>query len=304
MNDELYGLFRRNFPMIVREEAVARGILAHEGNRVLEKRDADGALIGTAVVNGNAILMLCVDEGFRRQGIGTELLRLAEEAILQAGHREVVIGVGFDYLMPGVPTSRRYAPAVNERLCAGLDDSACAFFEKRGYVHSWDCNCFDMRFPLDEFPGAPCRVGGAIDGVTYRWAAPEELDRVCACTDDACPDFTPYYRNPHFYDEHSRDRVLVAAVGQDIVGTLVVSLETEGKGLGSIGCTTVRRDHQGRHIAANLVTIATAHLRESGMAEAYLGYTYSGLDYLYGLAGYRICVYYMMARKGFKTNEG
>lgn len=33
------------------------------------------------------------------------------------------------------------------------------------------------------------------------------------------------------------------------------------------------------------------------MHNAFLGYTYSGLDRLYGRAGYRICVYYFMAKK-------
>ena len=304
MNDELYRLFRRNFPMIVREEAVVRGILGHEGNRVIEKRDAQGQLIGAAVVHGNAILMLCVDEGHRRQGVGSELLRLSEEVIMRAGHGEVVVGVGFDYLMPGVPTSRRYAPAVNERLDDRLDDSASIFFEKRGYAHSWGGNCFDMRFPLSEFPGVPYAIGEMIDGVVYRWAGPDDLEGVCACVDDACADFTPYYRTPQFYDGQGRDRVLVAEDGPEIVGALVVSLETEGTRRGSIGCTTVRTDHQRRHIAANLVLLGTAYLRERGMAEAYLGYTYSGLDHLYGLAGYKICVYYMMARKTLCTNEG
>lgn len=304
MNDELYRLFRRNFPMIVREEAVARGILAHEGNRVIERRDEQGHLIGAAVIHDNAVLMLCVDEDYRRQGIGSELLRLSEEAVARAGFGEIVISAGFDYLMPGVPTSRRYAPAVNERLDDRLDSGASDFFERRGYAHSWGGNCFDMRFPLSEFPGTAHPIGDVIDGVTYRWAAPDDIERVCACVDDACPDFTPYYRNAHFYDGRHPDRVLVAEDGRAIVGALVVSLETEGEGLGSIGCTTVRTDRQGRHIATNLVLLGTAHLKASGMAEAYLGYTYSGLDRLYGRAGYRICVYYMMARKTLHTNEG
>lgn len=33
------------------------------------------------------------------------------------------------------------------------------------------------------------------------------------------------------------------------------------------------------------------------LKEAYLGYTYSGLDHMYGYAGYKICVYYNMAFK-------
>lgn len=123
-----------------------------------------------------------------------------KDTVLQIlGHRDNVvlerreegkglIGAGHDYLMPGVPTSRRYFQAENERLYENLDESAVLFFEKRGYAHSWECNCFDMMVPFygqeqeeerisvsgDAEEGAPqaqgLRVGDQISGITYRWA--------------------------------------------------------------------------------------------------------------------------------------
>lgn len=297
MTDELFALFQRSFPFVVREEAVVRRILAHEGNRVIERRDEQGRLIGTAVLNGNAVLMLCVDEAYRRQGLGSALLEEVEAAVRRSGHQEIIVGCGFDYLAPGVPTSKRYAPAINERLYEGLDDAASCFFERRGYAHAWGGNCFDMRFPMSEFPGCGARIGETIDGITYRWASQEDFDATVACVEDACPEFVPYCRLPWFYEQGGAERMLIAVSGSEVVGALIVSLGVEGNGLGSIGCTSVRKAHRGRHVATNLVTLATAYLKESGMSEAYLGYTYSGLDQLYGAAGYRICVYYMMARK-------
>lgn len=298
MIDELYALFQRNFPFVVREEAVARHILAHAGNHVIETRDEHGSLIGAAVVNENTILMLCVDQQHRQQGLGSKLLAEAEDFIQQGGHQEVVVGVGFDYLAPGVPTSKRYAPAVNECFYEGLDDTSSRFFERRGYVHSWDCNCFDMRFPLSEFANCEHRISDTIDGLTYRWVTEAELDAVCACVEDAWPEFVPYYRTPSFYEANGPEQVLIAVHDQEIAGALVVSLGVEGEGLGSVGCTAVRKAWRGRHIAVNLVTLGTAYLKDRGMREAYLGYTYSGLDHLYGYAGYQICTYYMMAKKG------
>lgn len=46
-----------------------------------------------------------------------------------------------------------------------------------------------------------------------------------------------------------------------------------------------------------MVTLGTKYLKESGMKEAYLSYTYSRLDHMYGYAGYKIFVYFMMAKK-------
>lgn len=67
--------------------------------------------------------------------------------------------------------------------------------------------------------------------------------------------------------------------------------------VGSLGCTAVSSAFRGKHIAVNLVIIGTRYLKDSGMQEAYLGYIYSGLEHLYGYAGYKICVCYMMAVK-------
>ena len=50
--------------------------------------------------------MLCVNKGYRNQGIGTSLLKESEDYIKKQGYKEVNIGVGYDYLMPGVPTNK------------------------------------------------------------------------------------------------------------------------------------------------------------------------------------------------------
>lgn len=79
---------------------------------------------------------------------------------------------------------------------------------------------------------------------------------------------------------------------------MIVGVEDAGKHLGSVDCTTVKRAYQGRHIAVNLVAVGTKYLKDIGLEEAYLSYTYTGLDHMYGYVGYKICVYFMMAEKG------
>ncbi len=299
MTNELSFLFRRNFPFIVREEAKVREILENKECIIIEKRNERNDLIGAAVVHSNTILMLCVDKEYRKRGIGSELLNRAEQAIKEAGYEEVTVGAGYDYLMPGVPTNKRYVDAVNERLYEGLDDAASEFFEKRGYMHSWDGNCFDMRFPLTEFAKDEYKIGDTVDGICYRFATEEDTEKIFACTDAAYEEFTQYYKDDKLYRGEGKQnpKVLIATDGDAVVGTLIVSLETEGEGLGSVGCTTVKPSHRGRHIGVNMVIIGTKYLKDSGMKEAYLGYTYSGLDHMYGYAGYKICLYYMMAKK-------
>lgn len=297
MLNEVYEMFRRNFPFIVRDEQTALHILGNKDNKFIEKRNEQNKLIGVSVIHKNTILLFCVDKEYRNQGIGTELLARSESVIKSNGYDEITVGVGFDYLMPGVPTSKRYYDAVNEKLYDDMDEVASIFFTKRGYEHSWDCNCFDMRFMLRDFRREEHSIGDTIDGITYRWATITDLEEIFICTNEAFEEFTQWYQEKALYDENNNSKVLIATSGNEVVGTLIVGVETEGEDLGSVGCTTVKTTYRGKHIAVNMVTLGTKYLRDRGLKEAYLSYTYSGLDHMYGYAGYKICVYYMMAKK-------
>ena len=294
--EQIIALFHRNFPFCVREETTVRNLMTQEKNIILSETDDNGTLIGAAVLEDNTLLMLCVDTDHRRQGVGTRLLVRAEEMIREAGYDRIVIGAGAHYLMPGIPAAR---PVVEEILqpdavYEGLEDHT-DFFRKRGYIHRWGCNCFDMRMALSDYAALPF----ATEGITYRWAVPDDIAGITVCTDRAHESFTKYYRNPVLYRQDSPKRVFIAEAEDRIAGVLIVSFAAEGEGLGSVGCTAVDPDYQGRKIASNLVILGTGHLRDAGLSQAFLGYTYTGLDKLYGFAGYRICVYYYMAEKKF-----
>lgn len=297
MINELIEIYKENFPFIVREEKTVKNILENKENEIIERRNKKGKLIGVSVINKSAILLLCVDKKYRNQGIGTNLLKNSEELIKNKGYKEIILGVGFDYIMPGVPTSKKYFKSQNEKLYPNIDEKASNFFTKRGYNHSWDCNCFDMRFNLEEFKKITNSIGDTINKITYRWATIDDLERICNCTNKAEESFTKWYKSKDLYKENNTQRVLIATTNNEVVGTLIVSIETEGKNLGSVGCTAVIPKYQHQCIATNMIILGTKYLKDIGMREAYLGYTYTGLDKLYGTAGYKICIYYMMAKK-------
>lgn len=304
MNNEIYHMFKRNLPFVNREEKTAIDIINNENNIILEKRNPDNDLIGCAIVNRNAILLLVVEEKYRNIGIGSELLKKCEDTIIHNGYDNAVLGVGFDYLMPGVPTSKKYTESVYENLCPEVNDKASTFFENRGYVHSWKkCNCFDMKMSLNNMEDNHEAIGDTINGITFKWAVIDDLDEIIECADDACQyqeeKFSVYYRNPKLYETDNNQKVLAAVKNNVIVGTLIVSVETEGKDLGCVGCTCVssKESHQG--IGTNLVKLGTKYLKDIGLSYASLGYTYTGLDKMYGAVGYEISTYYLM---GEKTN--
>lgn len=107
------------------------------------------------------------------------------------------------------------------------------------------------------------------------------------------------FLDENLYAVNQDAKVLVASCDNEIVGTLIVGAKEErnGRRCGFPACAAVKRAWQGKHIAVNLVTIGTGYLKDIGVGEVCLGYTYTGLDHVYGYAGYKISVYYMMGEK-------
>ena len=294
-----YALFRETFPWAMRNEKTARKILSHPGNTVFLAKQ-DESVAGAAVLRGNTVLLMAVRESDRGKGIGSTLLSACERAAKAAGHRDLSVGAGDDYLTPGVPCRSKPYPEtlLTEAIHPEIDDSARAFFEKRGYFHSWNgCNCFDMFAPFPPETPISERVGDTVQEIVYRWAVPEDREEILRVTDAVEKGFTKYYDDPALYDRSSDTDVLAAFFENVPVGVIMVSRGTESPDTGSVGCTAVHPDFQGKGIATCMVRMGTRYLAEKGFRKGFLGYTYSGLDRMYGRAGYRICTYYFMAKK-------
>ena len=140
-----------------------------------------------------------------------------------------------------------------------------------------------------------------INNILYRWANIEDLNYIIECADNACQyqdeKFSKYYTNKDLYSNNNKQRVLVALKDEKIVGALIISMETEAKGLGNVGCTCVSFEETHQKIGTNMVKLGTKFLKDIGLKNASLSYTYSGLDVLYGAAGYEISTYYFMGEK-------
>lgn len=298
--NKYYKIFRKNFPYIIRNEEEALQIINNLENKIFESKDENGNIIGVSIIHKNTILMLCVDEEYRYKGIGSDLLKKSEQYIYENGYENINIGVGDNYLMPGIPMATKpYIEKLkDDNIYENVTNESYNFFIKRGYFHCWkDANCFDMRVDLDKVDFPSESIGDNIDGITYRFATINDIPKIIKCTDDAEPDFTKYYKKEELYFNDSKQKVLIATHDDEVCGTLIVSIETEAKGLGSVGCTAVSHKYRGRHIGVNMVILGTKYLKSLGLKDGYLGYTYSGLDKMYGYAGYKICIYYAMAQK-------
>ncbi len=53
----------------------------------------DGLIVGVAAVNANELAKLFVDPDRHNQGIGAMLFNSAQQSIIEAGHKEMILGV-------------------------------------------------------------------------------------------------------------------------------------------------------------------------------------------------------------------
>ena len=280
MTREIFNLYKTALPDIVRADDAVMEILNDTNLHIINYRN-DDKLAGVSVIGGNTIYLLCVDEKIRNRGIGGDLLYRSEQYITVRGFDKIVIGAGKDYITPGIP----------------MKHGAHDFFKKRGYIHSWgDCGCFDMELMLCDFNYTEHSVGDTIDEITYRWAVPNDIDNIVKCVSDAAENFVRYYKETQM-------PVLIAVKDNEVLGTLIVSIEAEGKDIGSVGCTATAIKYRNKGIATNLVRLGTKYLKDIGLYKACLGYTYTQILNMYGRVGYKISMEYFMGEKSV-INEG
>lgn len=291
---EYLAIFRRNLPYAVRRDESVLSLFSHEGCRFLEKRNEDGALAALLCYCDNVILLLCVDKAYRKRGWGSELLALAEDAIGAAGFGEVCLGTGFSYLVPGVPTHRPQFSSTREAKISPEWEDHAAFFEKRGYRHAWTCNCFDMAQVLRPHDWRE-------DDACVRFAESEDRDAVCAMMQKAHGAFGKHYAKEALYREEGESRVLLFCRESAPIGALILTLGEDG--VGHVGCVAVLQAVRGQGVATRLVRYATDVLARGGANFAFVGYTYSGMERLYGKCGYEISSYYFMGRKRLPNIE-
>lgn len=286
------------FSYVTRAEQTVRQLLSQEENRILARRTEAGELIGASVSCKNTVYLLCVDSRYRRHGLGSALLRETEALLRRAGYGSIQIGAGEDYLTPGVPVGvqpfrEELGPEVLPRELAG--QNAAAFFEKRGYRHSWgEANCFDMEAELSLPERFSCAAGDTIDGITYRWAGAEDLPEVLRRVTAARRILWVFTARALFI---RRKETGGGRSGKYGLRRDSCRRGNRGAPHGRLGCTVVSPAYRGRRIGTNPTLAGTKYLQETGLKRGFIGYTYSGLQKLYGRVGYRISAYYYMALK-------
>jgi len=125
-----YDIFRKCFPQFELTEEVFNR-LSNINNIHLITHEEKGELCGFALVEKMALRLICVSPEYQNNGIGTTLLKKAENYIKQNGGNEILTGGASSQLLIGTP------------------DNAVAFFKKDGFKIVGSCD--EMTIDIHSF---------------------------------------------------------------------------------------------------------------------------------------------------------
>lgn len=251
---ELLALYNRCVPEAYRvTEEAFEGLT--DGGELFTRYDGD-CLIGYALVRGSSLTLLCVDEAYRRQGIGTDLLNQAENAAKRRGCTRLILGHGSDYVLQGVPT----------------EADVHRFFEKHGYTCTGYTYDMTVSLPAEKTAEIP-------DGVTF------ELTAADARVPDAVKAVEKSWLGVY---ETTDEDVLLAKVNGKIAGFCIPAGWNRFFGgrrdVGSVSCVGVLPEYRKRGIGLAMVSEALRYLADEGFTRAELLYT--SIPHWYGKLGF------------------
>lgn len=274
MFQKLYEIYSRCLPEYpVTEETFFR-VLKPETARILTK-SRNGVLAGFAMLHQNSVTLLCVDEPFQGEGIGSELLEESEALIRKNGAGKAILGCGPHYLLQGVPE----------------ENGAPEFFKKRGYTATW--SSVNMSLPLGDFLPEKLDIPPLPKNIQFCFAEPKDGDALLKAVESAERNWMDLFRD-------MQDPVFLAVREGEILGFQCLSPEggqfiKPDQKIGSIGCVGVVEKAREQGIGRQMVAAGARWLKEQGCTSVELRYVY--LEEWYRKIGFETVSHQWMGEK-------
>lgn len=277
MNSEIYDLYTKCFPNYPIKESLFILLLAPEKAHIICKR-VGNKLIGFSMIHGNSISLLCVDEHYRNNDIGTELLKLSEKFISNTRADKIILGRGRYYLLQGVPHD---------------DNSVVPFFEHRGYLALWTSvnMCLSLNsFQVDNIIIPPCP-----GNVKFRFISRDKMHQLLNAVEDAESGWLGIFQDcadPIFIAE-SNGIILGFEILSPYGGRFIFSTEQ----VGCVGCVGVINKARNKGIGRQMVVKGIEWLKNQGCTSVELRYV-ELVDW-YKKIGFEIIRHQWMGEKDF-----
>lgn len=252
MYQNLFELYLKCFPSYPVTQELFFDLLQPEKAHIIQKL-ISGKLVGFSMIHGGSISLLCVDQKFRRQGIGTELLSVSEQYIKDLGATRIYLGRGKYYLLQGVPTD---------------PEETVQFFKNRGYSASWTST--NMQLNLKAFSSVDLQIPKAPTDVVYRFATQEDRTSLFEAIQDAKKEWKKVF-------EVCADPIYLAVKDGKVIGFEVLSpnggrFGSKLEKVGCVGCVGMVHSEREKGIGRQMVVNGIDWLKSQNCTSIELRY--------------------------------
>lgn len=254
---------------------------------VVVKRWQDPVDVGMSE-NVGWIQVLLVDQDVRGQGIGTGLLKHAEEQLMNKGIHRILLGRDTWHYFPGIPKEYK---------------DVCEWFERKGYVASWeevDLYCEYVRASDVEIP--------VCDGIEVVLATESDRDGLVTFLHRCFPGRWEYEAIKYFEKGGSGREFVLLKKDSNIIGfcrindgqSPFIAQNTywaplvDGE-LGGVGPLGVDREERKNGYGFLVVEAGIAYLRQRGVKSIVIDWT--GLVDFYKKFGFDVWKRYVSYEK-------
>lgn len=234
---------------------------------VIEENDGEG-LTGFAIIGKSNISVIAVDKAYRNKGIGSALLKRAEEILRKRGVKEIALARGTNSIFQGVPMDND-------------SEDISGFFKKRGYkeshiTYNMDIDTADFEYDALDIPKP--------SNIEYRFATESDKEELLKAVEQVVPDWVDLYRE-------CDDEILLAICDGEIAGFEMLNeyggiFNKNAVKHGCIGCVGTVPKFRKRGIGLDMTARSVQILKDRGCDKVQL--LYLVLDKWYGKLGFYI----------------
>ena len=261
MKQKLCRIFCSCYPRFRMGTERFESLILRENTHVITHCE-QGEPLGFAVTEGAALRLICVEPGSQRRGIGSLLLKKAEEQVRAQGFEKL------------------YTGGVSSKFLIGADKQTAGFFEKKGFSAVGGCD--EMLLTLKDYCFDETAFRGHLTA-EYGWykGGIDALREAVAEVDESWV---------QYFEEGSS--VYAATVNGEIASFCLVSTDvtnylSDAYGrVGMPGCVGTVPKYRDRGIGIEMVAKVTQYLKDCGMDISFIYFT--GVADWYKKLGYKV----------------
>ena len=268
-------IFCSCYPQFRMSSELFEKLLINENTHIIPRYES-GEIVGFVIIDGQAIRLICVAPRCQRKGIGTILLKEAQDYVTEKGFDKLYIG------------------GVSSKFLIGADKASEDFFGKNGFHSVGGCDELLMR--LSDFTFDETKFRGHLIA-EYGWYK-GDMDTLRKAVAKVDENWVQYYDGSGL--------VYTATVNGEIASFCLVSTDVTnylsgayGR-VGMPGCVGTVPEYRDRGIAIEMIARVTQYLKESGMDISFIFFT--GVADWYRKLGYEIFMTEVFMQKELDTS--